>query len=63
MPLFIRKLTTQGTNQLLIKCYTKGEQINENAQVKGVWMKEQEAQQYVAGLDGPYRPGLHGREA
>lgn len=34
-PLFIRKLSTQGTNQLFIKCYRKGEQINENMELKG----------------------------
>lgn len=53
MPLFIRKLTTQGTNQLLIKCHTQGEQINENVELRRVGMKEQGAQQYKVGLDGP----------
>lgn len=53
MSLFIRKLITQRTNQLLIKCYTKFEQSNENVELKGVGMKEQGAQQYTLGLDGP----------
>lgn len=53
MSLSIRKFTTQGTSQLLIKCYTKFEQINENVELKGVEMKELGTQQYTLGLDGP----------
>lgn len=52
MPLFIGIVRHRAP----INCFlnvTQREQMNEDADLKGAWMKDQGAQQYTAGLDGP----------